>query len=250
MNGVSPSRWLVPALVFAMAAWAQAPGGGHRTYGSSHGFGNVLFPGTGSAPNMPPSAITPPGHAERLAATIQGRPVLAPPTQRGRQKVYSVPYLYPVVVGGWGWGWNAPSAPADVNVNIVQPAPPAQSSPSVIINHYYSPDSPKPVLKEYPEGSLPETASQLRVYEAPGPKFPDPAEKTAPTAEEKPTLYLIAFKSGAVYPALAYWVEDDTLHYITRDKSLNKASLALVDRELSQQLNRERNVDFKLPAAK
>lgn len=250
MNGFRPCRVWVPALMFAAVIWAQAPGGPHRTYGSSHGFGNVLFPGTGSAPNMPPSAITPPGHAERLAATIQGRPMLAPPAQRGRQRVYSVPYLYPVVVGGWGWGWNSPAAPAEVNVNIVQPAPPAQSSPSVIINHYYSPDSPKPVLKEYPEGSLPETASQLRVYEAPGPKFPDPAEKKPETPEEKPTLYLIAFKSGSVYPALACWVEDDTLHYITRDKSLNKASLALVDRELSQQLNQERGVEFRLPAGK
>jgi hypothetical protein len=231
----------------AAAAWAQAPVAPKRTYGSSHGFGNVLFPGTGSAPNMHPSAITPPpSHGQRLSATIQGRPMPAEPITRGRQKVYSVPYLYPIVVGGWGWGWSAPSAPADVNVNIVQ-APPAQPAPAVIINQYYTPDSPKPVLKEYPEGSLPETVSQLKVYEAPGPKFPDPAEKTARAAEDKPTLYLIAFKSGAVYPALAYWVEDDTLHYITRDKSLNKASLALIDRELSAQLNRERNIDFQLP---
>ena len=39
----------------------------------------------------------------------------------------------------------------------------------------------------------------------------------------------------------------DTLNYLTRDGSHTRASLDLVDRELSQRLNDERRVEFKLP---
>jgi len=247
-------------LFWVANAFGQAPGGPYRTYGSSHGFGNVLFPGTGSAPNMPPAAISivppltgftigGPDHGQRLAASIEGRTIFTAPASNRRQRVYAVPYAYPVVVGGWGW--NSASPPAEVNLSVVTPPAPQQTAPTVVINQYYTPETARPVLKQYPEGSLPSPSEGLKSYEAPGPQFPDPAEKTGqrpqPGAEEKPTIYLIAFKNGSIYPALAYWVENDTLHYITRDKSLNKASLELIDKELSLQLNRERNVEFRLP---
>jgi hypothetical protein len=45
-------------------------------------------------------------------------------------------------------------------------------------------------------------------------------------------------------------VDGETLNYVTRDGSLNHASLALVDRDFSKQLNDERHVEFKLPAPK
>ena len=50
-----------------------------------------------------------------------------------------------------------------------------------------------------------------------------------------------------IYAAKAYWVEDRTLNYITVQGSQNSASLDLVDRELSQRLNRNRSVAFGLP---
>ena len=53
-----------------------------------------------------------------------------------------------------------------------------------------------------------------------------------------------------IYPVIAYWVQGDTLNYISVEGALNHMSVALVDRSLSKQLNAERNVPFALPAAR
>ena len=49
--------------------------------------------------------------------------------------------------------------------------------------------------------------------------------------------------------AEAYWVTGATLHYVTLQHEQKQAPLDLVDRALSYRLNRERHVDFQLPAA-
>lgn len=264
---------LAAALLCIPAAQLSAQGpGGPRNYGSSHGFGNILFPGTGNAPNLNVGLtvpIAPLGlnHGQRLAGTIQGRVYPSHvqghvyPSHGGRGRTVVVPYAFPVAVGGWGYGgYGYGYPPQEPNVTIVQAAPPQnylQQQPPVVINQYYSADAAKPVMKEYGPGASSSSQSSepsgMGVFESSGPKFPDPADRKeakAILAEDKPTIYLIAFKSGNIYPALGYWVEDETLHYVTKDKSLNQASLSLIDRELSAQLNEERRVEFKLPATK
>ena len=52
-----------------------------------------------------------------------------------------------------------------------------------------------------------------------------------------------------ILPVIAYWVDGDTLNYITVKSAVNHVSLAEVDRDFSKQLNAERNVPFALPAA-
>jgi hypothetical protein len=59
--------------------------------------------------------------------------------------------------------------------------------------------------------------------------------------------YLIAFKDHTIYSAIAYYVDGQTLHYFTEGNVHNQVSLALVDRQLTEQLNRERNVSVRLP---
>jgi hypothetical protein len=49
---------------------------------------------------------------------------------------------------------------------------------------------------------------------------------------------------------VAYWVQDDTLNYITQQGVRNRVSLGLVDRDFSVQLSKERNIDFALPDPK
>jgi hypothetical protein len=51
-----------------------------------------------------------------------------------------------------------------------------------------------------------------------------------------------------IHPVIAYWVQGDTLNYISVDGVPNHVSLALVDRNFSRQLNAERQVPFALPA--
>jgi len=108
-----------------------------------------------------------------------------------------------------------------------------QQAPQVVINQNFISETARPMVREYtsdPNGAI-------RLYQ------PEPA---AQAPEENPT-YLIAFKDHTIYAALAYWVEDGTLHYVTNQNTHNQVSLDLVDRELSDRLNRERSVDFRLP---
>ena len=53
--------------------------------------------------------------------------------------------------------------------------------------------------------------------------------------------------AAAIFPAIAYWVEGDTLNYITVQGAKNSVSLDLVDRDFSKQINKERKVEFGLP---
>jgi hypothetical protein len=59
-------------------------------------------------------------------------------------------------------------------------------------------------------------------------------------------LFLIALKDHSIFPAIAYWVQDSTLNYISQQGVHNRVSLDQVDEEFSVQLNKERNVDFRL----
>jgi hypothetical protein len=149
-------------------------------------------------------------------------------------------------VGGYYGGFDTP---APYYPDQPQPAPYMQQQappPVVIINQAYRPETANPVIRDYSDVPLPEPS--VRTYDAPVHAAPDPKEKAAAREEsERPTIFLIAFKDHTILPALAYWVEDDTLHYVTRDGNPNRASLSLVDRDFSRQLNRERNVDFNLP---
>jgi len=105
--------------------------------------------------------------------------------------------------------------------------------PVVIINQYFRPDSANPVIRDYSNVPLPEA----------GPQF-----ETQSQATESQVMFLIAMKDHTIFPAVAYWVEGDTLNYITVQGNKNSASLDLVDREFSQQINKERKVEFGLPS--
>ena len=50
-----------------------------------------------------------------------------------------------------------------------------------------------------------------------------------------------------IYAAVAYWVEGDTLHYFTSGNTHNQASLSMIDKPLTDRLNKELGVDMKLP---
>jgi len=220
----------------------QGGGAGPRTYGSPHGFGNVLFPGTGTAPETKshPFSISDPSFAGRLFGTVSGfGPYTGAPVggNRGAVRAGYVPYAVPIYVGGYGYPYQAEPQVVVMNPPLQQPAP------QVIINQYYTPDAARPVVREYTEDDS--RPSGIRVYEAPSSSAPP-----GPTArpQDRPTIYLIAFRDNSVQSALAYWMEGDTLHYVTVQGSHNKASLDLVDREFSEQLNRERQLEFRLPA--
>lgn len=230
---VMRSRILLASAALAASAFAQRP----VTGPIGHGFGNVVFPGTG-IPQVRIPRVT--GHIPSLSQTVRG--VYPGGPQRGGHGGGVVPVIYPVAVGGF-YGGYAPQYPQpSPNITVINQPP---TSPTVIINQSYTPDTARPVMREYSNETLPTArdVEPMPSYQAPIPSNPDPPKREV---SDKPTIYLIAMQSGTVYSAYAYWVEGDTLHYITTKHSHNRASLDLVDVKLSDQLNRERSVDFKV----
>ncbi len=61
-------------------------------------------------------------------------------------------------------------------------------------------------------------------------------------------IYLIATKDGTIHAAISYSLNGTSLSYTTIDRQQKMVSLDLVDRDLSDRLNRERHVSFNLPA--
>lgn len=236
-------------------AAVNGPAPGLTTFGSRTGFGNVVFPGTGHAP-VPPFSITNPGFASQLGATVGGGfNQFGGGFGRGHRGAVAVPFAYPVIVGGgysgFGYGYDSGYAypPAYPQQSYPQQAYPPQMypaqpypAPQVIINQTFLPESARPVVREYTKENP--SGEGIRPYETPAKPS---ADSHTDTSDSGPQFYLIALKDHSVYSAYAYWVEGDTLHYVTAQRVHNQVSLDLVDREMTQRLNRNHSMQVKLP---
>lgn len=213
-----------------------------RTYGSPTGFGNVLFPGTG---NMPPMGGT--GFIGRFGSTISGFPGYGGMRWHGRGRGgYAV--AYPIIVAADPYAYQQEQQPPNVTI-VMPPVQPQPSAPPVTIQQYFG-EGAKPEVRDYgPNGEeLPRESAapsgSVQTYRSPAKK---PA--AAPPDDDR-IMFMIALKDSSVYTAAAYWVEGETLHYITTQGEHNQVSLDLVDRATSDKLNRGRKVTFRLPPAK
>jgi len=81
----------------------------------------------------------------------------------------------------------------------------------------------------------------VQSYSAPSTARPEPSE-------DQP-LFFIALTDNSVYTAVAYWVEDGTLNYITPQGRKNQVSVTLIDRETTARLNRGSKFQLHLPGA-
>jgi len=241
-------RLLFPSALFiAFTGLALAQGGPYHSVG---GFGNVLYPGTGHAPSVPPGGSTGPyffgrpgvGAAPGAGFYGGGAPVTHPQHRR------TTVVLYPVYYGGYAAGYAYdPSYYGGQAAPAVDP----NAAPSVVINQGYVPPQANPLTREYSPDAVPDQQTGLRVYQNQSHPYSDMPPTTAsvrqPVNDDEPTLYLIAFKDHSIVQALGYWMEGDALHYVSVERTLNQVSLNLIDRDLSQRLNDERGVPFKLP---
>ena len=195
------------------------------------GFGRLIYPGTGA-----PVAVRNP--------RLPGSPLVAAPVPQipHRSHGVAVAVPYPVFYGGSYYDYDAPAAPM---AGYAQPGYPgtgydqAPQPPVVIINQYFRPDTANPVIRDYSNVPLPEPGQ----FQTP----PANNDQTS-TAADQQVMFLIAMKDHTIFPAIAYWVEGDTLNYITVQGAKNSVSLDLVDRDFSKQINKERKVEFGLPS--
>jgi len=109
------------------------------------------------------------------------------------------------------------------NVTVVYPTQSTQSTASVPT--YV--DRARPVTREYDQ-----FGQEIR----------------PPAAVAGSPVYLIAFNDHVIRAAVSYFVDGRTLHYVTLEREERQVPLDTVDRALSLQLNRERQVPFQLPA--
>jgi len=218
------------AIAIAVAQQTSPTGFGRQIYPSGiaptsaqtggAGFGRIIYPGTGA-----PAALRP-----GVSPVYGFTPPAATHDAHTRSAVVPFPIFYG---GGYYAAFEPPPAPtrnSDVDYYDL-----TQRAPIVIINQAYRPETIDPESRE------PSTLAPL----APRQTAPQAAQRD-PHADD-PTIIRIALTDGTVFEAVGYWVEGNTLHYVTLEGSRNLATLDLVDRELSKKLNDENNVEFKLP---
>ena len=190
-----------------------------RTFGSPHGYGNVVFPG-GAPGTFDPSFGT------RLSNTVSG---FGNPYGNG--------YGYDYGRRPYGGGGNAVIVPYAYPVYVPYPEqPPVQYAP-------YAPQTQ--VVYVMPAEPAPPPRESVVTYVVPS-RSSNNEPKPASAKDEK-RLYLIAFKNYSIYSATEYWVErGETVHYLTPYGAHNQASLDQLDLEFTERLNRERGVEFRL----
>ena len=110
-------------------------------------------------------------------------------------------------------GYSAPAQPSGSSVMMVYPSAPVAA------------ETAHPVIHEYGQ---PSDYGNL------------------PAGNGHPILYLIAFRDNTIRAAMTYWVDEGTLHYLDKDHKEKQAPLSSVDRDMSEQLNRERHVPFSI----
>lgn len=200
---------------------------GQHFTGTFSGWGSVVSPGTGFPPGTrnlsPPSIRSYGGYRNGF----------------GRRSGVGGILVYPSFVGGFPSGYDGFISSEDASVPPPAVAPPA--APPVIINQYFGMPMPQ----------APPDDDSVHVYSQPsGPYAQQPgqtpqSQNDPQYASSEPT-YLIAYKDHSVYSALAYWVEDHTLHYVTTGHTHNQADLSLIDLDFTKKLNQDRNAPFTL----
>jgi hypothetical protein len=159
-----------------------------------------------------------------------------------RPGVFAFPYAYSVYVPSYfdtlgDQGYYPPVS--------VPPPLPGAGNPPVIINQYFgAPDSGQGVVPVDQNGNPIYPSSSPQPPPAAGVSSPQPGYPLGPAQN----YYLIAYKDHSVYAVLAYWLEGNTLNYVTTQNTHNQASLNLIDLDLTKTLNQARSVPFSLPA--
>jgi hypothetical protein len=242
---------VVLSLALASSVFGQAvhrsfgsvvfPGGTSSTSpGTTRNFGSVVFPGgtqmqpvRGGAPVI---GVRPGVGAGTLPQAGRGQNSnfrRTPMNGGGTRLTPSYVYAYPVYIGGYDNSY-ATQEPAPQQPNVTMIYPPRQQATPVMIQ--VGPDGEYTTLAP---------RQPITIYQA-----PERRETAEDPETATDTRYLLAFKDHTIYSAVAYWADGDTLHYFTTGNTHNQASISLIDRELTDRLNRELGIDFKLPAAK
>jgi hypothetical protein len=186
-----------------------------------------------------------PGYNPRLFPA--GGPTYRPRFQGG----YGAPAVYAF---GYPTGYGSPA----YDLDYAQPFAYAPQYPPAPEYNYASQPGYAPVYNQSRYESPRYSAPSRQPY-AYTPQYPSAPEYNyasqsgyAPVYESRydqplPDFYMIAFNDGSIQAALAYSVDGDILRWTTRNHLERRAPVAAVDLRFSEQLNRDRRVEFRLP---
>ena len=233
------------AVMFSAAVLAQ-PRGNHapplvgKSFPAVGGALPLVGPGYpaigGALPIVNPFSGSVP-FAQRLGATIGGFPQFRGTpafgrhggSHRGGNRGYigygGYPLLYPT--------FGPLAEQYDQSADYGAPVPPPQQQ-------QIYPQNDQNYLQE-PQAEPQEERPRIQTYTAPSAPRPEPSE-------EQP-LFFIALRDSSVYTAVAYWVENGTLNYVTPQGRHNQVSLALIDRDTTSRLNQGSKFQLHLPGA-
>lgn len=246
---------LVPVLLFVGLAGFAFGQGSRSGYWSLGGFGSIVYPALGHAPTAtPPAQFASAGFSRGFAHPGRANHYQHSPAVIVPYPVYYGGYYYDPSVSGYGNGYGPGSDNgAPPYTDDGSGVPPGPGLPSVVINQNFVPPQGNPQVREYSGDqsqvqAQPDQSSGMKLYQAP-PSHPyaDAAAQRAVGSGDQPTIYLVALRDHTIVQALGYWMEGSTLHYVSAEHTLNQISIDLVDRDLSQRLNDERGLEFKLP---
>jgi hypothetical protein len=168
-----------------------------------------------------------------------------------RSGVYALPYAYSVYVPSY---FDALGDQGYYPPVVVPPPSAVAGNPPVIINQFFGSQDSGPGFGPgvVPNGVPgPVDPNGNPVYPSTGPQPPPAAGVNAPQPGDPlgpaQNYYLIAYKDHSVYAVLAYWLEGNTLNYVTVQNTHNQASLNLIDLDLTKTLNQARSIPFSLP---
>jgi hypothetical protein len=145
----------------------------------------------------------------------------------------------------WGWGW--PYSGFDFSLGYSPGYEPYDADPDPYASSAGYQPSPN-VTVIYPPDQSPVYAPAARSVVPESDQSAQEVRRDTASSSSTPPIYLIAFNDGVIRPAVAYWVDGRTLHYVTLDHQEMQCSLDTLDRALSLALNRKRDVAFQLPA--
>ena len=231
---------LLLAAIFLLAAFsvfAQRGGGsgggkgGGGSSGGSHsgsGTGGSRSGASGAGHRGPSSSFNHPGF--RSGAHGSG---FRYNTYPRRSSGFS---FYPGFYSGFGYGFGSPSADSYYSSGVYGSAPldydsALQPAPPVVINEYYPPHQIQPRMQDYSNGGY----------------GLEPAPTVTAAPAKKPDFWLLAFPNGTVVLAVAYWTDHGFLYYVTRTKEQKQILISAIDRDLTEQLNQERGLEFHIP---
>jgi hypothetical protein len=72
-------------------------------------------------------------------------------------------------------------------------------------------------------------------------------EARTPAAVSADRYWLLALRDNSIIAVTDYWLEDSTVHYITRQGSRSSVDLDRLDLSFTRQINLERGLEFRLP---